>query len=29
MRPDGAIREKWIILDGNEDEWSDIKFGAL
>jgi hypothetical protein len=28
MRPDGAIREKWRILNGKEDEWSDLKFGA-
>jgi hypothetical protein len=24
----GAIREKWRILDGKKDEWSDLKFGA-
>jgi hypothetical protein len=24
----GAIRRKWRILDGKEDEWSDLKFGA-
>jgi hypothetical protein len=23
-----AIREKWRILDGKEDEWSDLIFGA-
>jgi hypothetical protein len=28
MRPGGAIREKWRILDGKEDEWCDLKFGA-
>jgi hypothetical protein len=28
MRPDGAIREKWRILDGKEGEWSDLKFRA-
>jgi hypothetical protein len=26
--PDGAIREKWRILDGKGDEWSDLIFGA-
>jgi hypothetical protein len=29
MRPDSAIREKGRILDGMEDEWFDLKFGAL
>jgi hypothetical protein len=29
MRPGRAIRGKWGILDGKEDEWSDLKFGAL
>jgi hypothetical protein len=24
----GAIRGKWRILDGNEDEWSNLKFRA-
>jgi hypothetical protein len=24
MRPDGAIRGKWRILDGKEGEWSDM-----
>jgi hypothetical protein len=24
MRPGGAIREKWRILDGKEDEWYDL-----
>jgi hypothetical protein len=28
MRPGEAIRGKWRILDGKEDEWSDLKFGA-
>jgi hypothetical protein len=28
IRPGGAIREKERILDGKEDEWSDLKFGA-
>jgi hypothetical protein len=28
MRPVGAIRRKRRILDGKEDEWSDIKLGA-
>jgi hypothetical protein len=27
-RSDGAIRGKWRILDGKEDEWSDMKFRA-
>jgi hypothetical protein len=27
-RPGGAIRGKWRILDGKEDEWSDLIFGA-
>jgi hypothetical protein len=27
-RPDGAIRGKWRILDGKEDEWSDLIFRA-
>jgi hypothetical protein len=29
MRPGGAIREKWRILDGKEGEWSDMIFRAL
>jgi hypothetical protein len=28
MRPFRAIRRKWRILDGNEDEWFDLKFEA-
>jgi hypothetical protein len=28
-RPGGAIREKWIMLDGKEGEWSDLIFGVL
>jgi hypothetical protein len=28
MGPGGAIRGKQRILDGKEDEWSDLKFGA-
>jgi hypothetical protein len=28
MRPGGAIRREWRILDGKENEWSDLKFGA-
>jgi hypothetical protein len=28
IRPDGAIRGKCRILDGKEDEWSHLKFGA-
>jgi hypothetical protein len=28
MRPDGAIRGKWRILDEKEGEWSDLIFGA-
>jgi hypothetical protein len=28
MRLGGAIRGKWGILDGKEDKWSDLKFGA-
>jgi hypothetical protein len=28
MRPGGAIRGKWRILDGKEGEWPDLKFGA-
>jgi hypothetical protein len=28
MRPGEAIRGKWRILDGKEDEWSDLKFRA-
>jgi hypothetical protein len=28
MRPGGAIRGEWRILDRKEDEWSDLKFGA-
>jgi hypothetical protein len=27
-RPGGAIRGKWRILDGKEDEWSDLIFGT-
>jgi hypothetical protein len=27
-RPNRAIRGKWRILDGKEDEWSDLKFRA-
>jgi hypothetical protein len=27
-RPNGAIRGVWRILDGKEDEWSDLKFRA-
>jgi hypothetical protein len=27
-RPDGTIRGIWTILDGKEDEWFDLKFGA-
>jgi hypothetical protein len=27
-RPSGAIRGKGRILDGKEDEWSDLKFKA-
>jgi hypothetical protein len=27
-RPGGAIRGKWRILDGKDDEWSDLIFGA-
>jgi hypothetical protein len=29
MRLSGAIRGKGRILDGKEDEWSDLKFWAL
>jgi hypothetical protein len=29
MRPGGAIRAKWRILDGKEGEWSDMIFRAL
>jgi hypothetical protein len=29
MKPDGAIRGNGRILDGKEDEWSDLKFGVL
>jgi hypothetical protein len=29
MRLGGAIRGKGRILDGKEDEWSDLKFRAL
>jgi hypothetical protein len=29
MRLGGAIRGKQRILDGKEDEWSDLKFKAL
>jgi hypothetical protein len=25
----GAIRGKWRIMDGKEDEWSDLKFRSL
>jgi hypothetical protein len=28
MRPGMAIREKGRILDGKEDEWSNLKFRA-
>jgi hypothetical protein len=28
MRSGGAIRGEGRILDGKEDEWSDLKFGA-
>jgi hypothetical protein len=28
MRPGGAIRRKWRILDGKEGEWSDLIFRA-
>jgi hypothetical protein len=28
MRPGGAIRRKWRILDGKEGEWSDLIFIA-
>jgi hypothetical protein len=28
MRLGGAIRGKWRILYGKEDEWSDLKFRA-
>jgi hypothetical protein len=28
MRPGGAIRGKWRILDGKEWEWSDLIFRA-
>jgi hypothetical protein len=28
MRPGGAIRGKWRILDGKEEQWSDMIFGA-
>jgi hypothetical protein len=28
MRPGGAIRANGRVLDGKEDEWSDLKFGA-
>jgi hypothetical protein len=28
MRPAGEIRGKGRILDGKEDEWSDLKFRA-
>jgi hypothetical protein len=28
MRPGGAIRGKERLLDGKEDEWFDMKFGA-
>jgi hypothetical protein len=28
MKPGGAIRGQERILDGKEDEWSDLKFGA-
>jgi hypothetical protein len=29
MRPGGATREKWRILDGKVSEWSIFMFGAL
>jgi hypothetical protein len=28
IRPVGAIRRKWRIMDGKEGEWSDLVFGA-
>jgi hypothetical protein len=28
MRPGGAIRGKWRIADGKDDEWADLKFRA-
>jgi hypothetical protein len=28
MRPDEVIRGKGRIMDGKEDEWTDLKFGA-
>jgi hypothetical protein len=28
MRLGGAIRGKWRILDGKEEEWADLIFGA-
>jgi hypothetical protein len=28
MRPGGAIRGKWRILDGKEGQWSDLIFEA-
>jgi hypothetical protein len=28
MRPGRSIRGKGRILDGKEDEWSDLKFGV-
>jgi hypothetical protein len=28
MRLSGAIRRKWRILDGKEEEWFDLKFAA-
>jgi hypothetical protein len=28
MKPGGAIRGQGRILDGKEDEWSDLKFRA-
>jgi hypothetical protein len=28
IRPGGAIRGKWRMLDGKEGEWSDMIFGA-
>jgi hypothetical protein len=28
-KPGGAIRGKWRILDGKEEEWSDLIFRAL
>jgi hypothetical protein len=28
IRPGGAIRRKWRIMDGKEGEWSDLVFRA-